>query len=539
MDTMSVVVWAGVILFAMIAFGLLVMILRWYKLCPSNRILVRWGLKSGSQSAQVFHGGGAWVIPIFQNYAYLSLEPMQIEVPLKGALSAENIRVNVPSVFTVAVGSESAVRQNSAIRLLGLSHNEIKDQASDIIFGQLRQVIASMKIEEINRDRDKFLSSVQESLEPELEKIGLVLLNVNITDITDDSGYIDAIGRKAASAAIQQAEIDVAEQQKSGSIGVARAKQEEAIQVANADKEKMIGTKNAERERSVRVADLEREQQVGVETARFEQEARIKEAERDMRIKLADADALAIGGENEAKASVAGSEATLAVKEAEAYQLGETRKREAEAAVREAQYAAETKAAKVQAEKIEAERRAELEAPARAQKAKIMVDAEAEAERNRLVAEGEAKAIFAKLEAEARGQYETLSKKAEGLGEIISACGGPQAAFQLLMLEHLDELSRTASEAISNIKFDKVIVWENGGQNGNGATAGFLQNMAKTLPPVLQIMEQIGGVKMPEYFGEMVEEHKGEPTQSGNGASTVADATPEKPIANRTSHKKS
>lgn len=111
----------------------------------------------------------------------------------------------MPSVFTVAIGTEADVRQNAAIRFLSLTHEQIKRQAQDIIFGQLRQVIASMRIEEINRDRDAFLHRIQQSLRTELENIGLVLINVNITDLRDDSGYIEAIGKKAAATAVQVA----------------------------------------------------------------------------------------------------------------------------------------------------------------------------------------------------------------------------------------------------------------------------------------------------------------------------------------------
>src|SRR5262249_58900034 len=100
-------------------------------------------------------------------------------------------------------------------------------------------------------------------------------------------------------------------------------------------------------------------------------------------------------------------------------------------------------------------------------KARIIVEAEAEAEKRRIEAEGAAKATFAKLEAEAKGQYEILAKKGEGLQRIIEACGGSQQAFQLLMLEHLDALAQASAKAVSNIKFDKVVVWEHGG-NGSG-----------------------------------------------------------------------
>jgi flotillin len=397
--------------------------------------------------------------------------------------------------------------QNAAIRLLALDTDEIKQQAGDIIFGQLRQVIASMKIDEINRDRDKFLQSIQSSLEPELKKIGLVLINVNITDITDESGYIEAIGRKAASQAVQQAKIDVAEQEKHGQIGVAEADREKSIQVANATKLREIGTREALREQAVKVAQLDKDTTIGEQQAAFEKEAQVKDAERTMRISIADANAKAITGETQAQAEISLAQANLQVKQAEAFQLGETRKRESEAAVQEAQHRAQAKAALAQAERVEAERRAELEAPAKAQKAKVVVEAEAEAEKRRIEAEGQAAAIFAKLDAEARGQYEILAKKGEGLKKIIEACGGAQSAFQILMLEHLDNLAQASAQAISNIKFDKVVVWENGA-NGDGAnnTSRFLQSMAHTMPPMMQIMKDIGGIELPEFIARFAQE---------------------------------
>jgi flotillin len=492
-----------------------------YKRCPSNRILVIFGKVGGGNTAKCIHGGAAFVWPLIQDHAYLNLEPIQIEIPLKDALSMENIRVNVPSIFTVAVGTDPEIMQNAAIRLLGLNTPQIKQQAGDIIFGQLRQVIASMRIEDINRDREKFLHQIQQSLEPELRKIGLVLINVNITDITDESGYIEAIGRKAASQAVQQANVDVAEQEKLGQIGVAEAEREKAIQVANASKLREIGTREAQREQAVRVAQLDKEQKVGEQTASFQREAQVKDAERQMRVALADANAKAIAGENEAQAAVAASQAGLQVKQAEAYQLGETQKRTAEAAVQEAQNRALAKAAVAQAERVEAERRAALEAPAKAEKAKVIVEAEAEAEKRRIEAQGQAAAIYAKLEAEARGQYEILAKKGEGLKRIIEACGGASQAFQLLMLEHLDNLAQTSAQAISNIKFDKVVVWDHGnGSNGAGGgnTSHFLQSLARTLPPMMQVMKDIGGVEMPEYLARMAQE----PASSSLAAATTA-----------------
>jgi flotillin len=507
------------VLIGVIVLGFAILIVKRYKRCPSNKILVIFGKVASGQSARCLHGGGAFVWPLIQDYAFLSLDPMQIEIPLRGALSAENIRVNVPSVFTVAVGTEAAVMQTAAIRLLGLDSRQVMKQAEDIILGQLRQVIASMTIEDINRNRDKFLDSVQNSLTPELEKIGLVLINVNITDITDESGYIEAMGRKAASEAIQSAEIDVAKQNMRGSIGVAEAKREQDVLVASADKVREIGTKEADREKLIRLAELAKEAGIGKSRAELEQQSAVKDQERAMRIQVAEAEAAAVTGENLARARGVDAEATLKVRQAEAYQLTETRKREADARVREAQYLAEAKAADAMATKIESEQRAELEAAAKAQKAKLIVDAEAQAEQVRLRATAEAAATFARLEAQARGEYEILAKKAEGLQRLVQGCGGAQEAFQLLMLEHLPHLAEVAAKAIANVKFDKVVVWDSGaGANGKNATANFLQGLAGGLPPMLQMMKDIGGVEMPAFLGKLVE-----PTAdaAANGASAA------------------
>ena len=525
----EVILILGIVALVILLAGSALMIAARYKRCPSNRILVIYGKTGSGQSAKPLHGGGTFVWPLIQSFDFLELEPLQIEIPLEGALSSENIRVSVPSVFTVAIGTDEETMNNAAVRLLGLDTPQIMKQAEDIIFGQLRHVIASMGIQEINRDRDKFLEKVQSALEPELKKIGLVLINVNIRDIKDESGYIEAIGRKAAATAIQQAEIDVAEQTKLGAIGVAAAERERAVQVANAEKVRDIGTKEADRERAVRLADLDKEKSVGEQAAKFEQESLVRDREREMRIKVAEANAKAVGGENKSKAEVAQVNAELRVKEAEAYERGEKRFREAQAAVLEAQYRAEARAAAAQGEKLEAEKRAELEAVAKAIKAQTIVDAEAEASKRRIEAEGEAAAIYVKLEAEARGQYEILAKKGEGLKRIVESCGDAQAAFQMLMLEHLDHLSETAARAISNVKFDKVVVWDSGAGQPNGAggnaTANFLRGLSTALPPMLQIMKDIGGVQMPEYFGKLVAE---ESVRASGGEGPKAAVVPKK-----------
>jgi flotillin len=313
-------------------------------------------------------------------------------------------------------------------------------------------------------------------------------------------------------------------------VRLAQLEREQRVGEQTAALERDAQIKEAQRQQAVRIAQLDKEQKVGEQTAGLERDASVKAAEQKMRIAIADANAKAIAGETQAQAEIAQSQAGLQVKQAEAYQLGETRKREAEAAVQEAQNRAMARAALADAERVEAERRAAVEAPAKAEKARIIVEAQAEAEKRRVEAEGQAAATFAKLDAEARGQFEILAKKGDGLRRIIEACGGAQQAFQLLMLEHLDTLAHTAAQAISNIKFDKVIVWENGKGNGDGTsnTTQFLQSMARSMPPMMQIMKDIGGVELPEFIARLVPENRPaeRPTQARSANGPEPAATP-------------
>lgn len=229
---------------------LIVAILSRYRKCPSDKVLVIYGKvgadKNGqARSAKCIHGGAAFIVPIIQSYQYMDLTPISINVDLRNALSKQNIRVDVPSRFTVGISTEPGIMQNAAERLLGLKMNEIQELAKDIILGQLRLVIATMEIEEINSDRDKFLISVSNNVEIELKKIGLRLINVNVTDINDESGYIEALGKEAAAKAINDAKKSVAEKDKDGEIGQANARREQRIQVAAADAAAIKGENEA------------------------------------------------------------------------------------------------------------------------------------------------------------------------------------------------------------------------------------------------------------------------------------------------------
>ena len=494
----------SIIAILVVIFGTFIFLASRYKRCPSDKILVIYGRVGQNQSAECIHGGGTLVWPLIQDYAYMDLTPMTINIPLQNALSFQNIRINVPSTFTVGVSTEPGIMNNAAERLLNLPPEDIEEMAKEIIFGQLRLTVASLTIEQINQDREKFLEEIRTNVAPELNKIGLYLINVNITDITDVSDYIESIGKKAAAEAINQAKIDVAEQEKFGEIGQAQATKEKEIRVAENIAEAEKGKKKAEAERRVYVQQQETTATIGEAEANREKEIKVaeneaesvkgkKKAEADKRVYVQEQEASAVAGENTAKADIAESEAILAIKKADAFKRGEVAKRAAAEEIQKAQYRAEH-------ERLTAEEVVQKEI----EKRKIEIAAEAEAEKTRREAKGTADAILLKYEAEAKGIKQVLESKAEGYAELVKSCAGDaKSAATLLMIEKLEDLVTTQVEAIKNLKIDKITVWDSGadGKNGN-TTSNFLSGMVKSLPPLHDIAE-MAGLDLPKFLGDV------------------------------------
>ena len=452
-----------------------------YKRCPSDRILVVYG-KVGGQgvSAKCYHGGAAFIWPVIQDFQFLDLTPIPMDIKLEGALSQQNIRVNTPSTFMVGISTEPGVMENAAERLLGLTLDEIRQLARDIIFGQMRVVIATMPIEAINADRDKLIANISTGVEVELKKVGLRLINVNVQDITDASGYIDALGKEAAARAINEAKIKVAQQERDGDIGAA-------------------------------------------------------EAQRDQRIRVAEANARATEGENLSAVQIARSTAVRREQEAEALRLATAAEKVAAAKSLEESYVAEELAERQRAKRDEAAQiatvvvqaeieRKRIEVLAEAQKSQIRLAAEAsklrieleaeaekrrieliaqaEAERLRITKAGEADGLKAYMEAQAKGTLAQLAARADGFRAIIEAAGGPLDASRLMVTEQLPKLVEEQVKAISNLKIDSITVWESGkNKDGKGSTADFLSSLIGSLPPLNELAQNVG-VQLPEFLGK-------------------------------------
>lgn len=445
---------------ALVLIAILSFIANQYKRCPSNKIIVVYGKTGGTKTAKCVHGGGTFIIPLIQDFGVLSLEPMTTDIDLKGALSKGNIRVAVPSTFTFGISTDPSIMINAAERLLGLTKQDVITQASDIILGQLRLAIATLTIEEINQDREKFLEQINANVNTELNKIGLEIINVNIKDITDESGYIDAIGKKAAAEAINKAKVEVAQQEKLGAVGEASANKEKEVQVAEQLAQTFIGKTNADREQRIKTAELE---------------------------------AQAVEGENISKANIAEYNATLAVKQADAFREGEVAKANAQRDVLLAQK--EQEEAKLKKEELA---RQEVE------KLKVQVQADAEAEKARRIALGEADAIKAKYFAEAEGVKAVLEAKAKGYQDLVKISNNrPEIATSFLMIEKIEKIVEKQVDAIKNIKFDKITVWDGGTGTTNGSTtANFMKDLIKSLPAMHDLANQ-AGIELPQILGKV------------------------------------
>ncbi|AFM26990.1 flotillin family protein [Desulfomonile tiedjei] len=474
------------VLLAVLLCGLIWVFIGRYKRCPSNRILVIYG-KTGEGAAKCVHGGAAFVWPVLQSFEWLELEPFVVPIELTNALSQENIRVSVPTTVTAAISTEQGIMQNAAIRLLGQTIDDVRKQAQDIILGQMRAVIATMRIEEINRDRQAFMAKVNDAVSVELEKIGLSVINVNIKDIEDDSGYIKALGRKAAAEAVNQAIIDVAEQEKLGKIGVAERERDQRRAVAVANSEASVGEAEAERDKRKAVASAEASAAVG--------EA---DAARERRQKTSVLDAQAVETESKANASKAGFNAMQRVAEEEARAKSQSAAVQADATVRVAQEEAQKLAEEARSHREEARLNAEMIVPAEAERKKAVVNAEAERQKRVLIAKGEAEAVLARMQAEAQGAQSQLDARAAGYKALIESCAAdPSLTAALLLIEKLVDLTHIQAEAIQKLPIEKMVVWDGG---GNGGLSDLGRRLLGVLPPMHDLAKTVG-LELPEFLG--------------------------------------
>jgi flotillin len=437
-----------------------------YKRCPSDRVLVVYGRVGEGRSARCMHGGAAFIWPVVQDYQFLDLRPMSIDIQLNNALSKQNIRVSVPSTFTIGITTDVEKMGNAAERLLGLNSGQITQLAKEIIFGQMRQVVAAMRIEEINADRDQLIIAITNNISTELEKVGLRLINVNIQDVTDESGYIEALGKEASAKAIADAKIKVAQAERDSEIGKAMA-------------------------------------------------------DKEMTVSVASAQADATQGKNMAQQQIAQSNADLRIKQAEAARTAQVAENVAKADVERQTFDAEGKAQEARAEMQRKQQYAERVVPAQIAKDALVVQSEAaaqqvtiaaqaEGQRNitiqqadAVAAEAQAKKIMSLKQAEGWGIKAVLEGRAEGFRQLVASAGGNASeAVVVLVADQLPAMIDSQMKGISNLKIDKVIVWGGGGEGAKGGISALLKDLITGLPPVTELAKA-AGIDLPPVLGRV------------------------------------
>ncbi len=468
----------GILVFVIFILGTVAWLFSRYKMCPSDKILIVYGKVGAGRSAKCMHGGATFVLPIIQNYAYMDLNPLNIDVPLKGALSSQNIRVDVPSSFIVGISTQPEIMQNAASRLLGRTRQDIRDLASEIIMGQMRVVIASLTIEEINADREKLIKGITGGVDVELHKVGLYLINANITDIRDASGYIAALGQEAAARAINDAMIKVAEETRRGEIGKAEALREQTVQVAMANAAAVEGNNEAQ----MKVADS---------NARLK--VRQAEAQRiaDVAVREQAAKAEQAGYIANREAELQRAELERATQTANEIVAAEIQKRKQEIAA-EAAAAVLVKEQQGKADALVIAKAAEGQAAiklAQGEADALLLQKKAEGEGLEMVGRGQAAAIQAQLEA-----------KANGFRQIVQAAGDARAASGLLVTEQLPQIVATQASAVKGLSFDKVVVM-GGGDSKSGSVGSFVQNLVTGTLPLHELAGSVG-VQLPDYLGK-------------------------------------
>lgn len=526
-----------------------------YRRCKPNQVLVVYGKIGGEKkSAKLYHGGSAFVLPIIQSYDVLSMEPMQIDCKLTGALSSQNIRVDVPTTITVAISTNPEIMQNAAERLLGMDTESTENLITDIVYGQMRLIIAEMTIEKLNSDRDEFLDKARKNIDNELNKLGLYLLNINISDIRDEAGYIMNLGKEAESRALNEAQANIEEQEKLGAIkiavqqkeketAVANTKKEQEIQIACTekeketivaetkkekeialaltDKEKQIGVAQADRDRAaviaktltdkesaivrskaeleVNKAEAERMEEIGKNKAEADKEAAIAIQDSEAQIKKAEAEKNASIGYNNAQKEVAVSVSELQIIKAQSEKKAGEEKVKSEAAVKTAKELADKEVEEAKAKKVQAALKAEKIVPAETQKEEAILQADAEAEKIKRRAEAEAAAHLAKAEAEAKAIQMKLEAEAEGKKKSLMAeADGFKAMVEAAESNPQIAIQYKMVNQWKEIAGEQVKAFEhiNLGNitvfdGGQNSTGNFLNNVVKTVAPALGVIDQL------------------------------------------------
>lgn len=450
-------------------------------------------------------GGAALKFPLLEKVDYLSLNVITIPLEIKRAYTLKGVPVSVKAVANVKIRSDDASLQAAAERFLGMNQEQMHRVIYQTLEGHLRSILGTLTVEEINSDRQSFAQKLTSEAAMDLEKMGLGVDVLTIQEISDEEGYLDALGKRRTAEVKRDATIGEAEATRDAKIRSAQALQEGERAKFAAEAEIAL----AERDFQIRQAQYQAE----VET----QKARARQAG-----PLSEAQARQAVVAEEVKIERTRTQELISVQEQEVLR----KQKELEATVIKPTDA-ERQAAIVRAEA--AKQAAILEAEGR--RAAMIAMAEAEQEKLRKEGIGRAAAIEAEGKAEAAkieavGLAQAKAIEAQGVAEAAAILRKAEAWKQFneaaklqTVLEKLPAILQASTGIFSAVaapmgNIDKLVVID---QGGGDSGAGGAARLARTAPAVVfsllqqlealglnlpSVLEQLGG-KKPEGDGRI------------------------------------
>ena len=513
--------------FAIVALALgflsvVVFVARNYRKCPPNEVLVIYGGKSGTRERFVT-GGGTFVMPVLKSYKTLSLTTFQVETRVEHTPNKDGVLVSVDAVANLKISSDPQVLQGAAERLLGASPDYLKKLCSSTLEGMLRQIVGTLTVEEIVRERQRVAQEIASSAHTELGKLGFTLDNFVITKITDKEGYIEALGKTKTAEVKRDAEIGEAVAKRAATIEASTAKREaEAARLGNeeqiAEADRNLALKKAafkvETETADAQANLARQlKEAEINEGLIKKTVAVEEARIKAQIGVADQEIQR--KERELQATVlkpAEAERTASIVRADG---------EAQAKVMQANADKLVMVAKAEADKVRLAAEGEGHAAAEAAQKKQIGEAEAAATRAKGEAEGAA--VLAHALAEAEG----LLKKNEALAQMGEAA---KLIFVLDRMPHIIETAGVAAEKAIGSAFehvgaglsriDSLHIVDMGGNGGNGNGHSPVSRYALAIPDIVfGMMERARalGVNLEELFKPFGIDAEKLVSQFGNG----------------------
>ena len=476
-DFSAVAVAMAILLGLLGLFAAMALFARNYLKVPPSMVAILYGRKhslvdeKGNRSTvgfRVVRGGAALRVPVLEQVEYLSLNVISIPLKISRAYTKEGVPVTVEAVANVKIAGDDTSLRSAAERFLGMSTDKIKEVIFQTLEGHLRAILGTLTVEEINADRQAFAQKMTDEAAVDLKKMGVNIDILTIQQISDEQGYLDALGKKRT-----------AEVKRDAVVGEAKAQRDAMIKSALADQE----GKTKRYEADVAIAQSLRDKET--KQAEFDAAVKSKKAESEQAGPLATAIARQRVTEQETRIDQVRKQQEVLVQEQEAArkekELQGTVVKPAEAERQAAILRAE---GEKQATIIRAEAtQKELEFEGAGEASKIEKVGRAEAAKVLAVGEAEAEVIKKKLLAEAEG----LQKKAEAWRNFN------EAAVINLVVDKMPELAQAFATQLAGI--DKINIIEMGnGSAGSGGISKVMNTVGGGMTAMLSMLKDQFGI---------------------------------------------